>query len=487
MLASLVEDASLSLDGIQRIRQSITEGKLKTQDLKLESLESLVLHPLRIRQKTLRENECSFAFTPSFPQFVLQALVDLLADIVNPIHIPAEKYIVGFLQKDLQRPRLESNEVPRILKSLALVHPSWTLTVYRAIGRSLSIPYCYDEKRFPRTAKLLNPMFGTWTRRMSFCLGPDFFKLESDRAPYYFFIASIHHRFPNLRSVEIIIKSFRFEGEDLLNTLQSLSKLQDLENLKIECGKSENVTPTFLRAIQEHSSSFSGVLARFLRLRTLCMSYWFPSSQELKFPLEFAALTSNREFRTLQLSTPGDVWQSDQDSESKYFRRLTWTRQNNNDYSMNAFGLNTLQLSHLPTSFRSLGNVDRRSLTTLQVEITGKVAWNFASHSLEHFESLRDVEIISKVPFRDAVLESMPSSVESLLVAFPRTMNFSDIDQMLKRHISIGGLPSLKHLRIARLYFDNKLYTYWRVKTSSSIPLTSVACRERGIEYSTWF
>ncbi|KLO16234.1 hypothetical protein SCHPADRAFT_219771 [Schizopora paradoxa] len=472
LLALLVADASIFLKGMQRILLAVAADSLKTEELLSESMESLIFYRQKMRQRVLFESGRSSAFTQTFPRFILEALVDLLADTATPLRLPAQECIVGILERGNKKLHMQARESRRILECLALVHPSWTTTVYRALGRSVFISRAYHHNgRSPWTYRLLNPVYGAWTRDLEFELGPEHF--NSNKAQYYLFVKNIPHRFPNLRSISMACN--QVEGEVFPETLKMLLKLQDLEDMEIEYGAlfSYNL---------ENSASIFETLALFPRLQTLRLVLWPSALDELKIPSELAPLISTLRIRTLQLTAPrGRHFEDTLTSIPK----LIWTRQI--DDPKDAFSLTISQLDRLPRTFVSMSDRDKQSLTTLHVECTGETLWDPVLHNLEQFKSLRDVETVSKIPFSEVILESLPSSVESFLVAFPRTTSFSDVDQMLEKHISRGGLPSLKNLRVVRLYFDDKEYAYRRVKISSSIPLISVACQGRGIEYSAWF
>ncbi|KLO16251.1 hypothetical protein SCHPADRAFT_995225 [Schizopora paradoxa] len=480
MLASLVGDELLSVEGFRHILAAASDDAMKTKDLKAETLDTLIFYPLQRRQQVLLEHDHSSSSTPNFPHIVLQALIDSLAAIIIPFYLLVDECIVGIIEKAVNKSYTQSFEARRTLRCLALVHPSWTLTVYRALGRSLYVGRrYYDEVISPWTSKIQNPLYGLWTRELHFYLRKE--HSESDKARYTFFIANVSRRFPLLQSVSIILDTI---NEDFLQCLKTLADLQELENLEIEFTPSDNRMYPFLSYLEENSESMFEVLAQYRRLQTLHMPYWPYRLQEMKFPREFSPLTASREFRTLRLSSPCRTF-NQPTFGSNYFNNLIWTRQDG--ASKDSFGLGILQLEQLPSSFRTLRDVDKNSLTTLHVECTEKVPWNLADHNMECFSSLRDVEFVSKVPFPENVLKSMPLTVESFLIAFPRTMDFFEVDRMLEKHVRRERFPKLKKLRAVRLYFNDKQYTYRRMKISSSIPLTSAACQTRNVEHSAWF
>ncbi|KLO16248.1 hypothetical protein SCHPADRAFT_995222 [Schizopora paradoxa] len=479
LLASLVENGSLSVKGIGRILIAIRSGTFEAGDLTFESLESLVFHPLKIRQNVLFHNKRSplSGFTQSIPRIVLQELIDLLAAVVFPSTSSVDEGVVRVLPGSTFRPsRSSSDEAMRTLKCLALVHPSWTSMVYRALGKHLTVPYAYkNEQLSPWTAYIQNPRYGAWTKELAFIVTSNTLKSAGIRRS--FFVANIHRRFPNLRTVHV---HFYRLHEDATNTLKILTRLKMMTDLNIELGSSEQVPKK--NDVSPPWSSFFETLARLPQLRTLQIPCCRNRIQGLKIPSDFIPLTTNRKFEKLRISV---LNLEDTKRSRDYPSLLVWVRQN--DDAKDAFGLTTLQLCQLPNSFQTFSDMDKSTLTSLHVVCTEVVPWNREDHDLKSFTSLQKVEVVSEMPFIDVILKSMPRALESLLIVFPRTMEYSEVDKMLEGYIASRRFPSLKQLRVARSYFRDKPYAFRKMKISSSIPLTAAACQGRNIEYGAWF
>ncbi|KLO16233.1 hypothetical protein SCHPADRAFT_219766 [Schizopora paradoxa] len=365
-----------------------------------------------------------------------------------------------------------------VLKCLALVHPSWTPVVYRALGKSLHAPLQLENRqRTPWTNLLQNPLYGTRTQELSFATATDMKK--SDDVRRFVFISNIPHRFPNLKTMSITI--YRI-NEDIAKSMETLIGLENLENLKVELGMFQDV-PGLFDNIEKWTSIFDAI-ARFPRLHTFQIPYCSTGLQNCNIPPELAALTANRMFQKLQLCILFPDHPFKGPNPEGYPTQAVWTRQG--DDAEGAFGLTSLPVRWLPNSFRSFSDLNKRSLTFLHAICTEELSWNPVDHDLKSFVSLRKVEVISEMPYVEVILSSLPRAVESLSLAFPKTLKFSDVDKMLQSYITSDRSPSLKQLEVARLYFKDKLYTYRIMKISSSLLLTSAVCQERGIEHIAW-
>lgn len=476
LLASLVEDSSLSIGGFLRFLATIKGDTLELKGLNLESLESLIFHPIRMRQHALFENDRSSVSTSTIPHIVVQALIDMLADIL-PSHNSFDERIASILDGTApQTLDIHVREAWRTLECMALVHPSWTSMVYPAMRRTLVVsPMREGERTSPWTFYIQNPLYGTWTQELVISITTGCRKFE--RPQRSFFLTNLHLRFPHLQMISI---HFYRITEQFNDTLTILMGLKDLEELKIEVGQS-SITEG---ALSRMPKSTYELLARFPRLRSLYMPHCPTRLQGLELPSEFLPLTTKRTFQRLQLNILSRRYYEDVGRPQNPFE-LNWIRQDGD--VEDAFGLTSVQLRELSRSFCSLSGTDRRSLTALYAQCTGEVPWNAVDHDLQHLTSLREVEVTSQSPSVEVILASMPPSVESFTIAFPRVVDFLDVDNLLKSYIASGRFPSLKLLRVVRLYFKDKPYTYRRMKIPSSIPSTSKVCRERNIEHSAWF
>ncbi|KLO16249.1 hypothetical protein SCHPADRAFT_995223 [Schizopora paradoxa] len=482
LLASLVEDGSLSIKGMRRIVVAIGNDTFKSRNLLLESLESLIFYPLHARQKEIFQNNCVLQVlgsAPTTPNVVVQRVIDLLKDIAIPslaTFMNGIAWMPGYVPGPSRAPSVEAQ---RTLKCLSLVHPSWTSMVYRALGKSFRVPDMpIIEHTSPWTTSIQNPIYGTWTQELDFVITTN--RRESEDARRSFFVANICRRFPALKTIRVYFRRL----EDAISSLKMLMSLDDLATLTIELEEDAFRVPDL--GVMDPLNSLFETLAHLRQLRTLEIPLPRTQLQGLKIPPQIIPLTMNPNFQELRifvkdLEASGRDW----DPQVHYPTILVWTKQD--DATEDAFGFKYLQLCQLPDSFRPFSDRDKNSLTFLHVVCTENVPWNPVEHDLKSFICLQKVEVISEMPFIEVILESMPRFLESLLILFPRTMEYSEVDKMLERYITSHRCPSLKQLRVARSYFKDKPYSFRKMKISSSIPLTAEACQERNIEYGAWF
>ncbi|KLO16250.1 hypothetical protein SCHPADRAFT_995224 [Schizopora paradoxa] len=477
LLVSLLNTNLSTLQGTKAITNSIMDGSFDSEEVNLDNADDILFGPLRDRQKALLEHEripCS-----TVPNIVIQAVIDLLVDVAEQYLGRRDKFGPDlFAECERSAHQIRRNEVMCTLHHISLVHPSWTLKIYRALGKSLIIPMIIGEEQdAPWVTVLRNPAFGAWTRKIRITHKLRLPNFEITQRS--FFLRKLAPRFPNLRMVTVIF--YRID-EFALETLEAFQSLDSLETLKI----------TNVKDIRNHDASitslpptFIELFARLPKLRSLSLPYTHSHLQGVDIPQEFALLFANKKFKELHLEV------LDAKEGESGVSHLIWVRQEDAGHldTGGAFVLRSLGICRLPRDSpkRSIVGLDESSVIALHVKCTEALPWDGRIHDFRNFSALRDIEIVTAVPFTSIILASIPHSIESLSIAFPKSTNFADVDKWLTECIVAKQLPALKRLRIMRLYVKDAAYTYRKMKISSSIPSTASVCEERLIAYEVWF
>ncbi|KAH8104984.1 hypothetical protein DFH11DRAFT_1748955 [Phellopilus nigrolimitatus] len=177
------------------------------------------------------------AITP-IPLMIVDLVVDTItADLpVDASSFPVRQYYSDRFTYSAHVNILHKNV--GTLRSMCLVHRSWTSSVQRAMRRGVQAIGSFGLYSLFR-----NPLFGPWTRHICFDMpNSDFYAKVEDRPDEMFaLLAALPHVAPNVETLALwaLFDAYEF-GPHVIDAIRSLADFQDLEQLTVGdwCGQS---------------------------------------------------------------------------------------------------------------------------------------------------------------------------------------------------------------------------------------------------------
>ncbi len=226
VLGNLVDRRMMTFECLSALLNAIEIGTFDSKDVTFRRAEDMFIRPVNRRHRTLFNDER--VSTAGVPKVVLQSIIDVLSSHMESYQKWRNTFAFDIFEKCDDISFLASFRSARsTLKRMSLVHPSWTLLVHRAIGRTLQVHEIGDASW---SACFHNPLYGPWTTDLTFRIRPHASASASDLDRRSFFLEKLHTRFPHLRTVSMTFYHLSAELEAVVAPL--LSTL-DLEHLVI--------------------------------------------------------------------------------------------------------------------------------------------------------------------------------------------------------------------------------------------------------------
>ncbi|KLO16246.1 hypothetical protein SCHPADRAFT_887879 [Schizopora paradoxa] len=492
VLADLVNNRSLTYEGLTTLLQAIKNGGFDSKDVTIDQAEDVLLREVNKRYDTLMRNES--ASTVKVPRIVIQGVIDILSDVMDFYDSWKDKFISDTFDKFEGTLREERSMAAKsTLESMSLVHPSWTLMAYRALGQLMDVPVEKVEGRdSPWAWYLQNPLYGAWTRTLKF--KAKFQISEFDAKQRSFFVSKLTLRFTHLRKLAI---SFSLFTEDFSDTIQllfrSTTSLEDISLLY------DVTVPTGLQiGIIEIPDAVIESLSHLPHLRKIRMSYSGNNILGMELPAQFEPLVSNLSLKELRVNFRTSLSPNGYElSALRNVSSMLWRRVGDHEFALKGLRFANLRGWGRQTLVRETQRRQKQDRLAKFKHLVGKLTildigtirlWETDEYEISHCEELRELSVYMMDPAEvmENFLNSIPRSLEQLTIMFSAEENISFVDRALGNCVLSGVLPKLRDVRVLRLHTDRTSFNNTRIMGQPGCahlaPLLSKFCEQKGIE-----
>ncbi|KLO11979.1 hypothetical protein SCHPADRAFT_929560 [Schizopora paradoxa] len=494
LLADLVRNRSLTYGGLSIILRAIKSGEFNSKDVTLDEAEDVLLRQVNKRYDSLVRSEGTS--NVGVPYVVMQGVIDVLSGTIRYSELRKAKFIVDTFDTFENVLHEEGSVTAKAtLRNMSLVHSTWTLMAYRALGENMIVPPEKVDGRdslWDKTFK--NPLYGRWTRAVQFSHKYQISEFDAKQRTFY--ISKLALRFTHLRELTVTFSHFT----DDLSEMLGLLVLSTLTLEKITFSRASAMPIGRQTGVIEIPDSVFQNISRLPHLRSLRTAYSGSNIRGMDVPAQLEPLIANPsvqelqvDFRTSLIPHAGDI------SALLNVTNMLWRRVDAEEFTLEGLRYSDLRgwgRQSLVRQAQQRQKVDRlanfkRLVERLTMLDVGSLrVWEVDEYETTHCKRLRELSAHLMEP-RDVIddfLNSVPRSIEILTFSFPSTTDVSVVDKALGARIMSGVLPNLKKVRLLRLHRDRDLFNGTRIlgrlESAPHIPFLSKICEEKGVDFA---